>query len=424
MKLVVHRYYGGNEVIDEIERLCQKRALQAFNLDEREWAVNVQLLSGSVANLAVYQAVLKPQTGRLMGLALADGGHLTHGHRGARGQRMTASSKFYETQAYHVDIESGLIDYDALERAASEFRPQLVVGGGSAYPREVDYRRLRGVCDGVGALLLSDMAHTAGLVAARVIASPFEHADIVTTTTHKTLRGPRGALIFSRKRPHAALAADAKETTLDKRIDAAVFPGLLGGPHNNIIAAIAVCLGEAMTPEFATYQHAVRDNARELARALQLLCAYPLVTRGTDTHLILVDTLRSPMKVDGARVDIALDRCGIACNRNAVPGDTRPLVPSGVRFGRCLCVFWCLLKCSLMSGTPAMTSRGLTRDDMRKVAELIHRGIAIASEVADNCTDTRLSAFTATLESSKVFAYETARLRRDVEEFVRDRPMP
>ncbi|KAJ2021783.1 glycine hydroxymethyltransferase shm1, partial [Coemansia sp. S610] len=237
------RYYGGNEYVDQLERLCQERALSAFKLDSNEWGVNVQPYSGSTANFAALTALLKPFD-RLMGLDLPSGGHLTHGYQTDK-KKISSSSIYFQSMPYRVDMETGIIDYDRLEENAQLFRPQLLICGASAYPRDWDYARMRKIADNHSAYLLCDMAHISGLVAAGEQESPFKYCDIVTTTTHKTLRGPRAGLIFYRKRE-----GEDKKESLEARVNQAVFPSCQGGPHNNTIAGIAVALKQANTPEF------------------------------------------------------------------------------------------------------------------------------------------------------------------------------
>ncbi|KKA30998.1 hypothetical protein TD95_002939 [Thielaviopsis punctulata] len=353
------RYYGGNQHIDQIELLCQKRALTAFNLDSEKWGVNVQCLSGSPANLQVYQAIM-PVHGRLMGLDLPHGGHLSHGYQTPQ-RKISAVSTYFETMPYRVDLETGIIDYDTLAKNAILFRPKVLVAGTSAYCRLIDYKRMREIADSVGAYLVVDMAHISGLIAAGVIPSPFEYADIVTTTTHKSLRGPRGAMIFFRKGVRS-VDAKGKETLydLENPINFSVFPGHQGGPHNHTITALSVALKQAASPEFKEYQQQVVDNAKALENKFKAL-GHKLVSDGTDSHMVLVD-LRQ-FSLDGARVEAVLEQINIACNKNSIPGDKSALTPCGIRIG-----------------TPAMTSRGFGAADFERVAEYIDAAIKICKE--------------------------------------------
>ncbi|CAK9143972.1 unnamed protein product [Ilex paraguariensis] len=273
------RYYGGNEYIDELEILCQERALAAFHLDGKHWGVNVQPLSGSPANFEVYTAILNPHD-CIMGLDLPHGGHLSHGFMTSK-RHVSGTSIYFESMLYRLDESTGIVDYDMLEKTANLFRPKLIIAGASAYPRDFDYPRMRKIADAVGAFLMMDMAHISGLVAASVVADPFEYCDIVTTTTHKSLRGPRGGMIFFKNDP--VLGVD-----LESAINNAVFPGLQGGPHNHTIGGLAVCLKYAQLPEFKAYQNKVVANCRVLARRLIEL-GYKLVSGGSDNHLVLVD---------------------------------------------------------------------------------------------------------------------------------------
>jgi glycine hydroxymethyltransferase len=333
------RYYGGTAVVDDLERLCCARALTAFSLESAEWSVNVQAYSGSGANLAVYKALLKPGD-VLMGLELASGGHLSHGFQTAK-RKVTAAATYYTSIPYKVGSD-GLVDYDALAKQVAETKPRLLICGASAYSRDWDYARLRAIADTVGAYLMADIAHIAGFVATGLMASPFQWCDIVTTTTHKTLRGPRASLIFARK-------------PLGPSVNDAVFPGMQGGPHMNAVAAVAVQLREVATPAFREYMEQVRANARALAMALQRL-GHTIVTGGTDNHLLLVDV--RPFGITGDAVSRLLESAGISVNKNTIPGDTSALRPSGIRLG-----------------TPAVTTRGWKADEMETIAGFIDRAI-------------------------------------------------
>ncbi|KAJ5707245.1 serine hydroxymethyltransferase [Penicillium malachiteum] len=360
------RYYGGNEHIDASERLCQQRALETFRLDPEEWGVNVQPLSGSPANLYAYSAILNTHD-RLMGLDLPHGGHLSHGYQ-TPSKKISAISKYFETLPYRLDESTGLIDYDALEKQALLYRPKLIVAGASAYSRLIDYTRMRAIADSVNAYLLTDMAHISGLVAADVMPSPFPKSDIVTTTTHKSLRGPRGAMIFYRKGIRRTDKKGVPEMyDLENPINASVFPGHQGGPHNHTITALAVALKQAQSPDFQEYQKTVLENAQALSQRLGASTSegglgYNIVSGGTDNHLVLVDLKNRG--VDGARVERVLELCGVASNKNTVPGDKSALKPGGLRLG-----------------TPAMTSRGFGPDDFRRVAEIVDRAVILTQKL-------------------------------------------
>ncbi|MBS1196977.1 MAG: serine hydroxymethyltransferase [Proteobacteria bacterium] len=346
------RYYEGQQVIDQIERLAISRAQTLFGAEH----ANVQPYSGSPANLAVYLAFLKPGD-TVLGMQLAHGGHLTHG------SKASITGKHWKIVSYEINRESQRLDYDQVRDLARQHRPKLIIAGHSAYPRQIDFAAFRHIADEVGTILLVDMAHFAGLVAGGAHPSPIPHADVVTTTTHKTLRGPRGAMILCRAE-HAA------------RIDKAVFPGLQGGPHNATTAAIAVCLQEATQSNFADYAHRCVKNAQALAAGL-LEKGFNLVTGGTDNHLILVDLRNKGL--GGKPVAKALDRAGLVANYNAVPWDDHPPQnPSGLRLG-----------------SPAMTTRGFGEKEFRRIAEWIDRIIVsrldektidqVATEVRDLC---------------------------------------
>ncbi|MFA5831104.1 MAG: serine hydroxymethyltransferase [Candidatus Paceibacterota bacterium] len=329
------RYYGGNDIIDEVETLCQNRALKLFKLNPKTWSVNVQPLSGSPANLAVYSALV-PLKGKIMGMSLAHGGHLTHG------QKVSFTGNAWKSIPFGLDKKTEKINYEELLTQAMIDKPDIIVAGFTAYPRKIDFKKFRNIADLSGAILMADMSHFAGLVAGGEYPSPFKYADVVTTTTHKTLRGPRAALIFSKR----------DERGFDKKIDRAIFPGLQGGPHMNTIAAVAVALGEANTPAFKTYAKQVIKNAQTLAAELKKR-GWRVISGGTDSHLILVDVWKNG--ITGKEASERLEKEGIIVNKNAIPFDTRsPFDPSGIRLG-----------------TAAETTRGMKEKDMIKLAERI-----------------------------------------------------
>ena len=323
------RYYGGCEFVDQIEQLAIDRVQELFGADH----ANVQPHSGAQANMAAFHSVLKPYD-TLMGMMLPHGGHLTHGAPPSQ------SGRWFNAVQYGVGGEDGLIDYDAVERLAGEHRPRLIIAGGSAYPRILDFERFRAIADAVGAYLMVDMAHIAGLVCAGVHPSPLPHAHVVTSTTHKTLRGPRGGLILT------------NDPEIARKMDSAVFPGLQGGPLMHVIAAKAVAFGEALRPEFQSYAKTTVENAKVLASIL-LERGFDIVSGGTDTHLLLVD-LR-PKALTGRAAEASLERAHITCNKNGVPFDPeKPTVTSGIRLG-----------------TPAGTTRGFGPGEFRQVGQLI-----------------------------------------------------
>lgn len=332
------RYYAGCEFIDEVENLAKERALKIFKLSSKSWSVNVQPYSGSPANLAVYLAFLKPGE-TIMGMSLPAGGHLTHG------AKVSASGKLWRAVHYGVDRKTERINYNDVLRLAKKERPNLIIAGWSAYSRIIDFKKFRKIADACGAILMVDMSHFAGLVAGGVHPSPFPYADIVTTTTHKTLRGPRAALIFSRNK-------------FSKEIDRAVFPGVQGGPHVNAIAAVAVALEEASRPKFKKYVKQVVKNARTLSSELKKL-GWRIISGGTDTHLFSVDTMSRGMS--GGQAEKLLEKAGILVNKESLPFDERsPQDPSGIRIG-----------------TPAVTTRGMKEKDMKKIARLISKALVL-----------------------------------------------
>eukprot|EP00871_Galdieria_phlegrea_P004872 jgi/Galph1/5386/GphlegSOOS_G4072.1 len=389
------RYYGGNEYVDELERLCQKRALEAFGLSCNEWGVNVQPYSGSPANFAVLTALLQPHD-RIMGLGLPSGGHLTHGFYTVK-KRVSASSIYFESLPYRVSPQTGYIDYENLEELALLFQPKLIIAGGSAYPREWDYARFRAIADQVGAFLMVDMAHISGLVAAGEALSPFPFADVVTTTTHKSLRGPRSGMIFYRRQ---CLAISRNGEDLESAINSAVFPALQGGPHNHQIAALAVQLAQVNTLAFRDYAKQIVANAKALANKLKSL-GYHLVTDGTDNHLILLD-LR-PQQLSGSKAEKILEKCSITLNKNAVYGDVSALNPGGVRIG-----------------TPALTSRGLSTDDFEQVGTFLHRGLEIGLTIQQQ-SGKKLKDF---VDGIDTFSSDWMLLKRQVEDFASSFPIP
>lgn len=335
------RYYGGNGIVDKVEDLATARALKLFKLSPDSWHVNTQALSGSPANLAVYLALLSPGD-KVMGLSLDQGGHLTHGHK------VSATGKLWTQVSYGVSRETERLDYKELAEIAMREKPKMIIAGFTAYSRIVDWKKFRDIADSVGAYLLVDMSHVAGLVAGGEYPSPFPYADIVTTTTHKTLRGPRGALIFAKK----------DERGLDKKIDKAVFPGLQGGPHMNQTAAIAVALKEASAGDFKKYAKQVVKNASALSRELSKF-GWRIISGGTDTHLILVDVWMDGKGIGGKEASERLEKIGIIVNKNTIPFDARqPADPSGIRLG-----------------TAAETTRGKKEKDFIKIAKQIDQAL-------------------------------------------------
>ncbi|MBQ9890869.1 MAG: serine hydroxymethyltransferase [Firmicutes bacterium] len=347
-----HRYYGGCEYVDMAERICIDRAKEIFGAK----FANVQAHSGSQANFCVYLALVKPGD-TVMGMDLSTGGHLTHG------SKASFSGKFYNTVFYGVNTETGLIDFDEVQKKAEQYKPKMIIAGASAYPRIIDFKRFAEIAHSVGAYLMVDMAHIAGLVAAGEHPNPLPYADVVTTTTHKTMRGPRGGIILTNSEEIA------------QKIDKAMFPGTQGGPLMHIIAAKAVAMGEALRPEFKAYQAQIVKNAKTLAETLTA-GGIDLVTGGTDNHLMLLDLRKLGMS--GQELEDRLDRVHITVNKNSIPGDTRPPhETSGIRVG-----------------TPAVTTRGFGEEEMKIVGDLILKAVfdfdmsrgEILSTVDELCT--------------------------------------
>ncbi|KAK8626836.1 hypothetical protein V6N13_134466 [Hibiscus sabdariffa] len=398
------RYYGGNQYIDEIETLCWKRALEAFRLDSENWGVNVQPYSCTSANFAVYTALLLPGD-RIMGLDTPSGGNTSHGYYLPNGRKVSGASIFFESFPYKVNPQTGYIDYEKLEERALDFRPKILICGGSSYPREWDYARFRQIADKCGAVLLCDMAQISGLIAAKEAANPFEYCDIVTSTTHKSLRGPRGGIIFYRrgKKPRKGgmlpSQGDCNEQyDFEEKINFAVFPSLQGGPHNNHIAALAIALKQVATPEYEAYMQQVKKNAQALASSL-LRRKCKLITGGTDNHLLLWD-LR-PFGLTGKVYEKVCEMCHITLNKIAIFGENGVITPGGVRIG-----------------TPAMTTRGCVESDFDTIATFLLRAAHIASTM-QNDHKLQKTSLKSLLENKDILE-----LRSQVEAFASQFAMP
>lgn len=382
------RYYQGNKVADEVEIVAQDRAKKLFGVP----FVNVQAHSGSPANLAVYVALLEPLKDKIMGLSLAFGGHLTHG------QPQSMTGRFYKSVLYELG-QDGRLDFDQIEKIAVREKPKIIVCGFTAYPRIIDFKKFGEIADRVGAYLLADVSHIAGLIAAGVHPSPISHAHIVTTTTHKTLRGPRGALIMVTDK------GIAKNPDLPKLIDSAIIPGIQGGPHDNQTAAIAVALKEAGTPKFRNYAKQIVKNSKKLASELSSL-GFKLVSGGSDNHLILID-LRNK-KVNGAVAALALEVAGIVINKNGVPFDNMPpFYPSGIRLG-----------------TPAITTRGMKEKDMVKIAKWFKRVVDEVSNQNFPAEKEKRSEFFKNFRREVVKNKNLLKIAKEVKQFCLKFPVP
>lgn len=415
---------SANTVLSSFSASTLGAGASTFRVGRRVFGVSfkrlrITALSGAPANLYVYSALMNTHD-RLMGLDLPHGGHLSHGYQTPT-KKISFISKYFETLPYRLDESTGLIDYDKLEEMALLYRPKIIVAGASAYSRLIDYKRMHDICDKANAYLLADMAHISGLVAAKVLPSPFAHSDIVTTTSHKSLRGPRGALIFFRKgvRRQNVKTKQDEMYDLEGPINSSVFPGHQGGPHNHTITALAVALKQAQSPDFHAYQSQILSNAKAFAKRLGEAkgnggLGYSIVSGGTDNHLVLVDL--KPNGIDGGRVERVLELVGVAANKNTVPGDKSALVPGGLRMG-----------------TPAMTTRGFSEDDFARVADVVDRAVTITLRVAKAAREAARERGEASPGKLKLFLDylgngdnepEILQLRSEVEDWVGTYPLP
>ncbi len=337
------RYYPGNVYYDQIEKLAQKRALEAFGLNSKKWSVNVQPYSGSPANLAVFNAILQPGD-TLMGLSLTSGGHLTHGHKA------NLSGKLYHAIQYDLNPKTEMINYREIEKLAKKYHPKIIISGLTSYPRKIDFKKFSEIAHKINAYSMADISHIAGLILAGLHPNPFLSCDLVTTTIHKTLRGPRAAIIFINKE---SKIAKKNKIDLENAINKSVFPQMQGGPHNNVTASIALTFKLTKSKSFYNYQKQILKNSRTLAEALKKL-GFRLVTNGTDNHLMILDLRK--IGISGMEAEILLEKASIIANRNVVLGDKSPFHPSGIRIG-----------------VPAVTTRAMKEKEMKKIAELIYR---------------------------------------------------
>lgn len=384
------RYYQGNSIVDQLESLCKTRALELFHLSSDQWGVNVQALSGSPANLAIIYALLAPSE-KILSMYLPDGGHLSHGWQ-LPDKKVTIQSKFWNVEFYHVDKDSRVFDYDQIEKQAKEVKPKLLISGGTAYPREIDHKRMGEIAHSIGAYYLADVSHEAGLIAGGANSSPFPYADVVMMTTHKTLRGPRGAMIFSKKELSAA-------------IDQSVFPSIQGGPHEHTIAGIAVALGEAKTPAFTSYAKQVVVNAQVLSK-LFVDAKLDVVSGGTDKHLVLID-LRS-IGASAWVVAWALEYASIIVNRNTVPFDTgSSIYPSGIRLG-----------------TPTVTTRGMKEKEMKQIGIWIVQVIKEVSHYHLPDAKEERKEFLSTVKKEIIANAQLMKIRDDVKRLCEKFPLP
>jgi len=386
------RYYGGNEYIDELELLTQKRALQAFNLEKDIWHVNVQGYSGSPANFSVYTALLNPGD-TIMGLDLYSGGHLTHGFqtvtKTGETKKMSNSSIYFNSKSYNIDPNTFLIDYQKLKENVLEHKPKLIIVGASSYSRDFNYKLFSEISKLVGAYLMCDMAHTSGLIASNLLNNPFEYCDVITTTTHKTLRGPRAALIFCKKE-------------LSELIDCSIFPKNQGGPHNNTISAIATCLKQVSTQEFKEYSKQVITNAKHLSNRLITL-GFDIVTGGTDNHLLLVSLKNK--KVSGAKFEKVAELCNMSVSKNTIYGDKSPMNPSGIRIG-----------------TPAMTTRNFKEKDIDFTANCINEITELIIKIQiENPLAIKLVDF---MDKVQLYEQDILLLKNKIKTYCKNFPLP